>query len=88
LTDFKKWYAKEYPDRHASSDDAYFALRQAYKSGVASQSKTLRDKFAGQALSGIASGGGWAQPLQVAGIAYQIADAMLKKRGTLKKGAA
>ena len=54
-----------------------------------SQGMTLRDYFAGQALSGgLEQGvendmnlGWWHQPSKVAQRAYAIADAMLKARG-------
>ena len=51
---------------------------------VAFSGMTLRDYFAGQALSGYADGGGWNcggdHYTQVARGAYAIADAMMKER--------
>ncbi len=41
---------------------------------------TLRDWFAGQALSGLASSGEWDSHADIAGLAYGLADAMLAER--------
>jgi hypothetical protein len=81
MTDFNEWYAQEFPDLLTSVDDFRAELQRAYKAGFASQSRTLRDEFAGQALVGLAA----EEHLTVKAIttySYVMADAMLEARKT------
>jgi hypothetical protein len=46
MTDFNDWYART-PENFPASLNAFESnMRQAYEAGAASQSETLRDKFA------------------------------------------
>jgi hypothetical protein len=79
MTNFNDWYARTPKNFPASLNNLSSLLRQAYEAGAASQSETLRDKFAGQALVGLSSGEGiYAE--YTAKLAYQLADAMLEAR--------
>jgi hypothetical protein len=83
MTNFNDWHAKNWPlERVVAHEDCWDELQEAYEAGAASQSETLRDKFAGQALEDlIAKFNGRATKAEdVARSAYDFADAMIKAR--------
>lgn len=86
MTDFNDWYERT-PKTFPSSQDGFIArMRQAYEAGAAAQAGTLRDHFAGQALSGMCANnnGQWMRQ-NGAAWAYRIADAMLEARNMTKE---
>lgn len=82
MTNFNDWYTRTPKHFPSSLNNLSSLLRQAYEAGAASQSETLRDKFAGQALEDlIAKFNGRATKAEdVARSAYGFADAMIKAR--------
>jgi hypothetical protein len=85
MTDFNDWYAKTSPDLDPYLDDISDELRMAYEAGVG-QAKTLRDKFAGQAMAAVIASEGGSYEAAIADWSYMMADAMLKARKTPKGG--
>ena len=69
VTDLAPPYQSDYMDRHAEMQAAYYRLR---------------DEFAMSSLSAIIQNKGIQTPLHAAEIAYAMADAMMKARGTDK----
>jgi hypothetical protein len=89
MTDFNDWYAKKNPDLDPDSSCLWPELRKAYEAGAASQAKTLRDEFAGRALTGWISGADidvYLHPQTMADLSYEFADAMLEARKTTGEG--
>jgi hypothetical protein len=86
MTDFDDWYARKSPYITCLGDISD-AMRKAYEAGAASQAGTLRDKFAGQALSSYKAAKS-ATLMNRAELAYLIADAMLEARKTTGEGEA
>jgi hypothetical protein len=91
MTDFNDWYAQEFPDLLTSVDDFRAELQRAYEAGFASQSRTLRDEFAGQSLAGDMANSDEGvfrndvdgkYLLDRAMFHYRMADAMLEARKT------
>jgi hypothetical protein len=82
MKDFTEWYARTPKNFPASLNNLSSLLRQAYEAGAASQSETLRDKFAGQVIGGVIAkfNGPAATAEDVARSAYGFADAMLEAR--------
>jgi hypothetical protein len=83
MTDFEDWYADQNPNTDPEQDDFIHEVRDAFEAGAASQVKTLRDGFAGQALSSFTEEN-FSSCAGMATLAYQVADAMLEARGKLK----
>jgi hypothetical protein len=83
MTDFEKWYALHDPNLDPEMDDLFVTIQHAYEAGAASQAGTLRDEFAGQALSSYKAAKS-ATLMNRAELAYLIADAMLEARKTTK----
>jgi glycogen synthase len=81
---FDKWYERQNPDLDPRLDGAFNELRSAYEAGAATQDKTLRDEFAGQAMAGITQLKSIyaSDIISVTEWAYTIADAMLEARKT------
>jgi hypothetical protein len=80
MTDFNDWYART-PKNHPATRICLEAeMRKAYEAGAASQSETLRDKFAGQAMAGLASINAKEPAGLFASHAYKMADALLEAR--------
>jgi hypothetical protein len=81
MTDFEKWHEKNWPlERSAGIDDCWDELKEAYEAGAASQSETLRDKFAGQAMIYI-MGDSRVKTYYFGSVeSYKMADAMLEAR--------
>jgi hypothetical protein len=88
MTDFNDWYADQNPDLDPSLDGILIELRWAYEAGAASQAKTLRDEFAGQALVAVINLDRLLAKGNVAEAAYRYADAMLEARKTTGEGKA
>jgi hypothetical protein len=93
MTDFNNWYAQQNPDLAPDLEDIRDELRKAYEAGAGPQSETLRDKFAGQALSGVmvtCQGDtrliNETSPEMFARKSYFVADAMLEARKTTTEG--
>ena len=73
MTDFNEWWA--------DSNTPSRSLRSAFEAGAASQVETLRDKFAGQALTGLCADPEYIKSNEIyAARSYRIADAMLEAR--------
>jgi hypothetical protein len=85
MTDFNDWYEKKYPELDPYLDDISDELRMAYEAGAASQAGTLRDEFAGQAISPLIAENGVTLD-NVGRISYIVADAMLEARKTTGEG--
>jgi hypothetical protein len=80
MTDFNEWYERT-PKNFPSNLNRFEAvMRQAYEAGAASQAVTLRDKFAGQAMSAAQRRPVRMQMHDTANFAYEQADAMLEAR--------
>jgi hypothetical protein len=97
MTDFNDWYAQQNPWIDPERDDCLAELRKAYEAGAASQVKTRRDEFAGQALAGdmaTSDEGVFLNDvdgkylLARATLLYRMADAMLEARKTTGEGEA
>ena len=88
MTDFNDWYAQQNPELDADIDVLFADERAAYEAGAASQARTLRDHFAGQALQYIPSDERAASFAYAAAESYQMADAMLEARKTTGEGEA
>lgn len=74
-----------FPDDDANARSfalGYLAAKRRYEGATETDEEALRDKFAGQALSGIISADGTPAPDwdRCAKNAYDLADAMLKAR--------
>jgi hypothetical protein len=84
MTGFEKWYTKNW-HLDPLNPISKTLMRQAYEAGAASQSGTLRDKFAGQAMAGL-----YSDPElemsddEIAAYSYRMADAMLEARKVTK----
>ena len=80
MTNFNDWYTQT-PKNHPATRICLEAeMRKAYEAGAASQSETLRDKFAGQALIYI-MGDNRVETYDFASVeSYKMADAMLEAR--------
>ena len=80
MTNFNDWYTRTPKNFPASLNNLSSLLRQAYEAGAASESETLRDKFAGQALIYI-MGDNRVETYDFGSVeSYKMADAMLKAR--------
>ena len=79
MTDFNEWYRA---DLFLAESDELEALKRAYKAGFASQSRTLRDEFAGQAMLNIMEAIRVGSYKFAAEESYKMADAMLEARKT------
>jgi hypothetical protein len=80
MTNFNDWYTQTPKHFPASLNNLSSLLRQAYEAGAASQSETLRDKFAGQALVYI-MGDNRVETYDFGSVeSYKMADAMLEAR--------
>jgi hypothetical protein len=80
MTDFNDWYARTPENFPASLNEFKAVMRQAYEAGAASQSETLRDHFAGQALIYI-MGDNRVETYDFGSVeSYKMADAMLEAR--------
>ena len=88
MTDFADWHAKNWPlERSAGIDDCWDELQEAYEAGAASQSGTLRDKFAGQAMAGLCADPEYSKSNEIyAARSYRMADAMLEARKVTGEG--
>ena len=95
VTNFYNWLKGTVPTIPCSDAEFYQRLRHAYEDGEASQVKTRRDEFAGQALPGVmATCQGDTRllnettPEMFARKSYEVADAMLEARKTTGEGEA
>jgi hypothetical protein len=80
MTNFNDWYTRTPKHFPASLNNLSSLLRQAYEAGAASQSETLRDKFAGQAMIYI-MGDNRVETYDFGSVeSYKMADAMIKAR--------
>jgi hypothetical protein len=80
MTNFNDWYKQTLRPLPYSRDGFKAEMRKAYEAGVASQSETLRDKFAGQALIYI-MGDNRVETYDFGSVeSYKMADAMLEAR--------
>ena len=81
MKNFNDWYDFNRPSFANTRNQFIDVLRKAYEAGAVSQSETLRDKCAGQAMSGMCANnnGQWMRQ-NGADWAYRIADAMLESR--------
>jgi hypothetical protein len=81
MTDFTDWYARTPENFPASLNEFEAVMRKAYEAGAASQSETLRDLFAGQALAGLCADPEYSKSNEIyAARSYKMADAMLEAR--------
>ena len=82
MTNFNDWYTQT-PKNHPATRICLEAeMRKAYEAGAASQSETLRDKFAGQALAGLCADPKYSRSNEMyAARSYKMADAMLEAEG-------
>jgi hypothetical protein len=81
MTNFNDWYART-PKNHPATRICLEAeMRKAYEAGAASESETLRDLFAGQALAGLCADPEYSKSNEIyAARSYRMADAMLEAR--------
>ena len=80
MTNFNDWDERTPKNFPASLNNLSSLLRQAYEAGAASESETLRDKFAGQALIYI-MGDNRVETYDFGSVeSYKMADAMLEAR--------
>jgi hypothetical protein len=81
MTNFNDWYTHT-PKNHPATRICLEAeMRKAYEAGAASQSETLRDKFAGQAIGGLCADPEYSKSNEIyAARSYRMADAMLEAR--------
>ena len=91
MTDFNDWYEQSLKTFPSSQDGFIACMRKAYEAGAASQSETLRDKFAGQALAALCPDytGRKASDSIICLVVpqvYRIADAMLEARKVIREG--
>ena len=85
MTDFTDWYEQSLKTFPSSQDGFIACMRKAYEAGAASQSETLRDKFAGQALIYI-MGDNRVETYDFGSVeSYKMADAMLEARKVTKE---
>jgi hypothetical protein len=80
MADFQKWYTMIKPEKIPALDPMLSGLQQAYEAGAASQAKTLRDEFAGQAMAATVISEGGSYEAAIADWSYMMADAMLEAR--------